>query len=965
MRIGPQLYGFQGFEVKRINSAATSSSSAATSAAVKTIADSSKNLSRLKELVTDLRQLAAKPVTNETEAAIYDQQIAEVRRQVEYLTISEPQTYEISRTNISGANPSQVSEIQLQKYNSSTPLTLAGEVTVAAATAKLSIAGDSHAQATEDASYTLTTERGVFQIQFTGGEAIADIAARITAQHETTGVNAMVEGTNLVLRSDKLGSAAQIMLQRNDVSPTIVSGQNTQQISSINVVSQTAGTSDTLTGSVISQAAVAELIYQGAVNQTIAGTAAFRLTGSAGSTLVTVTKGESLATVANRLNQQSSNTGVIVSQENNTLRFKSTNQGANATVRIDQVVQAETISTSGRNAAQVPTFAVNSITRGAEDTISGQVLSTAGKANLTLQGSAGGTVISSGTFELRGNLGTSNISITKDETLSAVVSRINNLASSTGVTGRVQSNQIVLESAGIGSAAEVHVNLLSLPYTVATSGRNSAQLGSFDVQSFTDGATQTFTGSVTQAAEVGYLAIEGKNGKVDNNSTFTLTGNTGSRQFTTTKNQTLANLATAVNAQTTNTGIAALVSGDNLYLYSNAYGSAQRSTVTVTAGSLDISGNTAGSGNTYTDYGRDAKATINGTVRTGAGNNFAFSDTKGSYTFSTVQGYTGSLSTITVTSTAGTFTLQGGDGSGNARGTDATATINGVQRTGVGNDFSLTTSKGQYSLSFAAGFTGTFSPITAKSTLDEFSISGGDPAGTAVGKDFVANINGTEYRGLSNTITHNTSNGSYELTIATDFIGPFAPITISTSAGPQISGGDGSGRSTGVDAQAELNGRHFTAIGNAFQYDDPELSLSFEVAAGFSGQIDSLTVAITNEIVHQNVSRVIEKPTTSPSPRTSTSVNKVVARNQPSALDALLQEIESLSTPNSDEDGANAGVETPVVSEKLLDRPSKPQLVSTLYQQLAQQTLLNVNPMVQQLLNGNVTLARNALDVSG
>ena len=849
MRIGPQLYGFQGFEVTRPSLAGAASSASGDSTSVTT--DAVKNLSRLKELVSDLRRLAAKPVANKSEEVSYAQQEAEVRRNVEYLTISEPQSYELSRTTVSGANAAQISDVQLGNYNGSGAVTLAGEVTTAAATAELTIVGDQTGHATEEASYTLTTERGVFQIQFAGGEALADVAARITDQHETTGVNATVEGTNLVLRSDTIGSAAQIILERNEVSPTIVSGRNSQQVSSLNVLNQTPGTSDTLTGSLVSQAKVAELVYQGASNQTIAGSSAFRLTGNAGSTLVSVTKGESLAAVANRLNQQSGTTGVIVTQDNNTLRFKSVDKGSAASVRIDQVVQAETITSTGRNAAQVPTFAINSITRGAVEVLSGQVLTTAGKASLTLQGSGSGTVISTATFEVRGNLGTTNISVTKDETLAAVVTRINNLTGTTGVTSRVQSNQIVLESSSVGSAAEVNVNLLSLPYTTAVSGRNAAQLASFDAQSFTNGTSQTFTGSVTQAAEVGYLELEGNSGKVDKVSTFTLTGNTGSRQFSTTKSQTLSNLATQVNAQTTNTGVSATVSGDSLYFYSTGYGSAQGVTVNVTAGSLKINGSTdSNSGDaSYTDYGKDAKATINSVVRTGVGNNFSFTDAKGSYTFSTVQGYTGSLSTITVTSTAGTFTLTGGNGSGTAHGTDATAKINGQQLTGTANNFNVTTSKGQFSLGFAAGFTGTFSSITAKSTLDDFSFSGGDQTGTATGVDFVANVNGTEYRGLSNTVTHTTANGSYELTFDTSFVGQFAPITISTSAGPQITGGDGQGRSTGVVAEAELNGHHVTAVGNKFQYDDAQIGLSFKIAAGFIGQIDPLTIDTTTEVV--------------------------------------------------------------------------------------------------------------------
>lgn len=982
MRIGTQLYGFQGIDINRKPVKAVAPAVAApiksSAAATPTTANSSaaaQSKVNLNELVTELRTLASKPATTASEQSAYTQKVADVQRKVEYLTITEPTTYEVSRTTVSGTNAAQVRDLELSHYESSGAVTISGNVTTAATYAELAIAGDANGNITEDASYDLTTERGVFQIQITGGETLQEAATRITDRQADTGVVATVSGNNLVLKSTTIGSGAQVLLERTDTSPTIVSGQNTAQVSALNVANQTIGTSDTLTGSVTSQASNAELVYQGAANQTIAGSSAFRLTGSAGSVLVSVTQGETLAAVANRLNQQSGSTGVVVTQDTDKLRFTSVDKGSTETVRIDQIVQAETITTTGRNAAQVTSFNIDAIERGAEETLSGQVTQTAGKASLTIQGSGSGTVLSTATFELRGSAGAMNISITKDETLAAVVTRINNLTETTGVTAREESNQVILESTEFGSAAEVEVNLLSLPYTLSTTGRNESQLSSFDVQTFTDGATQTFSGTVTQAAAVAQFNFRGSALlTVNKTSTFTLTGSLGSRQFSTTTTQTLANLASQVNAQSANTGVTATVSGRNIYFRSTGIGSATEINLQVNSGTFGITGADANG----SAFGTDAQATVNGVTRTGAGNNFSFTDSKGSYTFSTVQGYTGSISTITVTSTAGTFTLGGGDGNGMAQGTDATAVINGVQQTGTGNNFSVATTNGQYSLGFAAGFTGSFAAITAKSTLDEFSFTGGDQTGTATGTDFVADVNGTEYRGLSNTFTHTTANGSYDLTFDTTFVGQYDPITISTSAGPTITGGNGAGDSVGTDAVATLNGRQFTAAGDKFRYADSEVKLSFTISAGFTGQIDPITIGTTTEVVHDFATRTIELPDPNAANYASSSSNISEATSkQAESLNSILKQIDEFNATAAaaltavadsyDDDAMPVeSIEEPAPATTAVPEPlTRAQLVGQLYQQIAQNKMFNQSPALQNLLKTNLSLLQSSLDLQG
>ena len=993
MRIGTQLYGFQGFDIVRkpaalvVKSTSLSSSNTNTTTSQAPATNSTTNaansqanetLAKLRSLITDLRTLTTKPQTTSSQQQAYAQREQEVLRNVEYLTVSQPTTYEVHRTAVQGANAAQLRDIEVSKYEATGAVTIAGQVTTAATKAELTIAGDAQGQTTEAAQYQLTTERGVFQFQFSGGEDLADVAARINDNRAQTGVAAEVSGNNLVLRSTTLGSGGAIQLERLDISPTIVDGQNTSQITAVNAT-QTVGTSDTLNGSIESQAKQAELVYQGASDQTIAGSSTFRLTGNAGSVLVSVSKGESLAAVAQRLNQQSASTGVVVTQDNNTLRFTSVDKGSTELVRIDQIVQTETISSSGRNAAQVTSFAIDSIARGETETLTGQITQASGKASLTLQGSASSTVISSGSFALRGNTGTANISITKDETLSAVATRINDVTSSTGVTARVSSNQLTLESTGVGSAAEVEVDLLSLPYTLTNTGRNSSQLSSFDVQSFTNGATQTFSGTVTQSAAVAEFSFRGSSlGLVNKNATFTLTGALGSKQFTVTTTQTLANLASQVNAETTNTGVTATVSGRNIYFRSTNVGSASEINLRVNSGSFNVTGDDANG----SAFGSDAKATINGIAHTGTGNDFNFSDSKGSYTFSTVQGYTGTINTITVASTAGTFNVAGGDGQGLAQGTDAVATINGQQLTGNANSFSLTTATGQYRFDVAQGFTGTIDSITARSTIDDFSFSGGDQNGEATGTDFVVNIDGTEYRGLNNTITHTTSNGSYELSFDTSYTGQFDPLTISTSAGPQVSGGDGAGRSAGTDAVATLNGRTFTARADQFEYSDEHVNLSFKVATGFSGQLDPLTVKTQRDLVTSSTTHTIESPISaaiaSKKPTSQKPASSDRETRQPESaeaqLAAILTQIESLNRLSANDDASEPtpNQENPLVvalpdpnAKDNIAVPNDPakltkaQVTGLLYQRLAENLIVNTSPSIEQLLRINLSLFKN------
>ena len=246
-----------------------------------------------------------------------------------------------------------------------------------------------------------------------------------------------------------------------------------------------------------------------------------------------MTRGESLAAVAARINDQTAATGVVASVTGDDLQLASDTQGAAATVRVDAIQPAYDQSVAGVNGAQIGDFTVISLADGSEHVLSGQVTRTA--SALALQGGTGAVVVDSATFQLTGSQGTATIAITAGESLAAVASRVNDLSGSTGVSAQVSGNQLQLTSTELGSAASVEVELIHVHHTTTVSGVNSQQLTAFQVDQFTDGASQTLSGSVTQTAGLAELTFKGNVLQlVGTNATFTLSGSLGSVQISTT-----------------------------------------------------------------------------------------------------------------------------------------------------------------------------------------------------------------------------------------------------------------------------------------------------------------------------------------------------------------------------------------------------------------------------------------------
>jgi len=183
------------------------------------------------------------------------------------------------------------------------------------------------------------------------------------------------------------------------------------------------------------------------------------------------------------------------------------------------------------------------------------------------------------------------------------------------------------------------------------SGRHSGQVTDLRVFSI-GGATVTVSGSVTAAATRAELTFTGSGGNVDTDATFTLTGETGSYEFTVTSAQTLSALETAINDKSHKTGVTASVDGDLLTFTSVEYGTDAAVTISVTDGTFIVA-----AGNTTSDTGTDATATINSRSYTGDGHRFTVNDGVANYRLEFEPTFTGDFDTITVSGDALTFAL--------------------------------------------------------------------------------------------------------------------------------------------------------------------------------------------------------------------------------------------------------------------------------------------------------------------
>lgn len=624
------------------------------------------------------------------------------------------------------------------------------------------------------------------------------------------------------------------------------SGINVSQVGNVDAGSLARGTIAAVSGTVNSTRMAAVLAYAGAPSSVVSGSVSFRLTGPDGSANLSITAGEALSDVAERINDLTHATGIAAEVQDDSLELRTIDSGAAAAIAIDNIERESVVSVSGVNGSQVSDFDVISIPDETEITLSGNVTQAASSAALTYLGGNGGVVVDSASFTLTGDSGGTTIDIEQGESLGDVADRVNQRTGMTGVVAATSGDDLLLFSVNVGSQANIEVELDEIAQYLDVSGVNPSQVTDFQVVSAEPDSVNTLSGSATRAAGTASLTYTGFIGLVASTATFTLTGSLGSANISVTALESLTTARNRINLQSATTGVTASVSGNNLFLTSTDVGSAAIVEVDVNSGTFNVSG---GNGD-GTANGIDALLTINGQPVVAAGNNVAFVDALGSYTFSLVQGYMGALNPITVTSSNGAFDVAGGNGDGTASGADAEATINGQALIASGNMLAVTTDGGQFMLEVFQGFTGAIDPITISSSLAEFTITGGNGDGTANGTDHHATINGQSLTSDDGSFIVSTSGGNLVVSFVDSFVGAIDPFSVTVdqtraprrmSAFPIV---------PGRAATAIMNGRTVQKEQGRFLFRQDGVEVALEFAPSFNGKFDPFRIsAAASDIV--------------------------------------------------------------------------------------------------------------------
>jgi flagellin-like hook-associated protein FlgL len=257
---------------------------------------------------------------------------------------------------------------------------------------------------------------------------------------------------------------------------------------------------------------------------------------------------------------------------------------------------AASFTTTGQNRAQVRDLQVYALGGGGP-------LVPAQRAELFYAG-ASGHVAANANITLTGELGSTTIAFTSDQSLAEAARKINERTNTTGVSAEVRGGQLVFASAAGGERAVVEIAVNSGTFAVTGGdgqGRAQGREAAY-------GPSPAISGWVSQAATRAQLAYTGASGHIAADATITLAGDRGSAELAFDDADTLAEAALAINLQSHRTGVTAQAVGDTLTLASVAFGAQAGLAVEVTSGTFAVSGGNSDG----TAQGTDAAAVING-----------------------------------------------------------------------------------------------------------------------------------------------------------------------------------------------------------------------------------------------------------------------------------------------------------------------------------------------------------------
>jgi len=402
-----------------------------------------------------------------------------------------------------------------------------------------------------------------------------------------------------------------------------VSGGNVSQVSKLRIYSTPNEAPAIISGRVYQAATQAELAYTGSGGQTTAA-AQVTLTGQRGAATITVALNEDLDEVAEKINDQSHETGVTASVDGDRLNLTSVDYGTHAQVAV--TVGSGSFTTTGGHGDGTAN-GTDAVARINGVTYSGN--SVAQTARLYHR-EATGLITNNATIRITGHVGFDDVTVTVGQTLAQVAENVNLATATTGIRAEVDGAELVLMSTNRGAEAQAHVEVRS---------------GTFTLEDNYTAATQ---------AELTYT---GSGGQLTDAATFRLTGNDGFFDFNFADNTLLTDVRTAINAETGTTGVEAVVDGNTLYLRSSDTGEAALVTITNATGFTVTGGHGDGTAN-----GTNAAATAEGqdavTGRPNVdGNRFIVNDNGLRFEIEFASGFAGEFDTMSVDGRGLSFAL--------------------------------------------------------------------------------------------------------------------------------------------------------------------------------------------------------------------------------------------------------------------------------------------------------------------
>jgi len=178
------------------------------------------------------------------------------------------------------------------------------------------------------------------------------------------------------------------------------------------------------------------------------------------------------------------------------------------------------------------------------------------------------------------------------------------------------------------------------------SGVNAQQVADIQVHAAA-GNQQILEIEVTQAATAASLTYTNQDGGLAGNVTLQLGGEEGTVTLEFSEDATLEQIASAVNASTAATGVAAAVEGDELTFSSTAVGSDASLSVQAIEGTFDVGEGTAS--------GTDVVVSVDGVQMVGNGNQLAISTQTLQADIELAEGFSGQADPITISGSALTF----------------------------------------------------------------------------------------------------------------------------------------------------------------------------------------------------------------------------------------------------------------------------------------------------------------------